>query len=574
MRKITKTIMLLACLMAFGVGAKAQVNPVRVTNLTQQINGKDYYFYVLEQGQTVFSVSRAYGLHYSAAVLKTDIHNISVGDTIWLPVNAQSRAAVSQACGSAMASATATYQEILVQQGQTLYSLSKAYNTTVEEIENLNPSVKDEGLKAGQTIKVPLGSHAGNTVAKTNTQQPKGNANGGQAKSAASTAAPKPASNVKLEVRERISKEKVYVSVMMPLYLDRINEISTTKFDIEQRGKKTYKSFEFIQFYEGLLLAVDQLQNQGYKVVLNVVDVSAEDDASVTEAFNSHNCANSDLIIALLTRAPFSKAAQLAKENKVFIVSPMSTRDEILNDNPYVVKYMPSDNAVAAAMIEVMNREHAGGNLYVLQSKARAEAPLLNAFKSQLEGNSSLKFHYSIVDWAAIAKLGPALKSTHDNVVVNLFDQGKDKNRIQLNNLLNKLIGLNEVPVLMSAANYVRDVNDIDFSQLQRVNYHMIYTAYLDYNNTAHKAFVDNFKDRYRTEPVGVYAGVANDILIYFVTAINQKGTTFWYNPSQFAAPSTLLFPLQIERSQLGGFENQKASLYKMKDFHLVPATR
>ncbi len=568
--------MLLACLMAFCVGTKAQVNPVKVTNLTQQINGKDYYFYILEQGQTVFSVSRAYGLHYSAAVLKTDIHNISVGDTIWLPVNAQSRAAVSQACGSAVASATASYQEILVQQGQTLYSLSKAYNTTVEEIEKLNPAVKDEGLKAGQTIKVPLGSRADNTVAKSGnansaTQQPKGSANSNQTKTSTATSTAKPASTVKLEVRDRISKDKVYVSVMMPLYLDRINEISTTKFDIEQRGKKTYKSFEFIQFYEGLLLAIDQLQNQGYKVVLNVVDVSAEDDASVTEAFNSHNCANSDLIIALLTRAPFAKAAQLAKENKVFIVSPMSTRDEILTDNPYVVKYMPSDNAMVSAMIDVMNREHAGGNLYLVHSKARAEAPLFNAFKAQLEGNGSLRFHYSIVDWAAIAKLGPALKSTHDNVVVNLFDQGKDKNRIQLNNLLNKLVSLNEVPILMSAANYVRDVNDIDFSQLQRVNYHMIYTSYLDYNNTAHKSFIDNFKDRYRTEPVGVYAGVANDILIYFVTAINQKGTTFWYNPSQFSAPSSLLFPLQIERSPLGGFENQKASLYKMKDFHLVP---
>ena len=42
-----------------------------------------------------------------------------------------------------------------VKQGQTLYSLSKAYNVTIEEIERLNPEVKD-GLKAGLVLGIPV----------------------------------------------------------------------------------------------------------------------------------------------------------------------------------------------------------------------------------------------------------------------------------------------------------------------------------------------------------------------------------------------------------------------------------
>ena len=38
-----------------------------------------------------------------------------------------------------------------VKQGQTLYSISKAYNVSIEEIERLNPEVKN-GLKAGVYI--------------------------------------------------------------------------------------------------------------------------------------------------------------------------------------------------------------------------------------------------------------------------------------------------------------------------------------------------------------------------------------------------------------------------------------
>ena len=42
-----------------------------------------------------------------------------------------------------------------VKQGQTLYGLSKAYNVTIEEIEALNPDVKD-GLKVGHVIGIPV----------------------------------------------------------------------------------------------------------------------------------------------------------------------------------------------------------------------------------------------------------------------------------------------------------------------------------------------------------------------------------------------------------------------------------
>lgn len=42
-----------------------------------------------------------------------------------------------------------------VKSGQTLYSLSKAYNVSIEEIEKLNPEVKD-GLKAGHMIGIPV----------------------------------------------------------------------------------------------------------------------------------------------------------------------------------------------------------------------------------------------------------------------------------------------------------------------------------------------------------------------------------------------------------------------------------
>lgn len=554
-----RTYLILLVLLLVSPMLRSQTVPVKVSNVVQTRNGKEYYVYIAQQGQTVFSIARAYGLHYSVAVLRTDVQSMAPGDTVWLPVNAQSQAAVSMACGSVRA-AEEPVKEIVVAQGQTLYSLSRQYGVTVEQLEQLNPDLKMGGLRAGQKLRIPASAAKS---AKTVPSVP--------AKTAPLQTA-KPQGTTVLNPRERISPDKVYVSVMMPLHLDKAGEISTTKFDVDQRGKKSYPSFEFIQFYEGVLMALEQLESRGINVVLNVVDVPSDDDATVVSAFNSHNVAHSDFVIALLTRKPFAKVAELAKENRVFVISPMSTRSEILFDNPYVVKYMPSDAAVAKSMLDVVSGSYPGSHLYVIHSKGPEEAGMYNAFDGQLKGRTDIK--YTFFDWSQNGKLVSTLKSTRDNVVVSIYDRGREKNRIFSNLILNRLNAMGSLsPVLMTSENYVRDIADVDFNQLQNVNYHMLYTAYLHYDDPLHKDFIDRFKQHYQTEPQGVYAGMAYDIMLYFTSAIAQKGSGFWRCPS-IQKPYGMLFPLHIaQESPTSGFENQAAVIYRMENFKLVNAS-
>lgn len=570
-----KTRVLLLLLLLLPVAMHAQ-STVQLSNEVQTRNGKEYYVHVAQQGQTVFSIARAYGLHYSLAVLKTTVQNMAVGDTVWLPVNEQSRAKVMAACGSERASTPAKPQEpvqtITVEPKQTLFSLAKAYGTTVEHLEELNPGLKENGLKAGQKLTVP----SGNAPASPNPQQKPSTAKSqSSSKQQPPAAQPMPNKNstsvsqlppVSLLPRERISGEKVYVSVMMPLYLNKMGEISTTKFDVDQRGKKSYPSFEYIQFYEGLLMALEQLENQGISVVLNVVDVASEADSAVVGAFQRKNVKQSDFVIALLTRKPFAKLCELAREERLFVISPLSTRDEIVDNNPYVVKYQPSNAAIAKAMVEAAQMRYPNHHLYLVHSKGREEAPLYNAFLAELQGS---KMEYSFFDWAQASKLWTALKTSKNNVVVSIYEQGKDKNRIHVNTLLNRLSS-SGTNVLMTRQNLVRDIADVDYQVLQKLDYHMLYTAYLDYEDPEHKDFIDRFRLRFKTEPMDSYAALGNDILLYFATAISKKGSQFWTSPS-IPRPQGMLFPLRIaQKEPHSGFENQTAVVYRMENFRLV----
>ena len=198
--------------------------PVKVSNKTQMVNGKRYFVHVVDQGQTVYAISRAYGLKEVEAITKKDIHFLQIGDTVWLPCKGQrlpDGTVAPPATGSAEPATDAGMRS-----GQATSQQHTAVNTDVrqQQAERREPAQPE----------TPLGPTA--------------------------------------EIRQRVNPQSVVVSLMMPFNLSQMDKISTSKFDVEQRGKTVYKSLEFIQFYEGLLLGLEQLEKMeaegGFKTVL------------------------------------------------------------------------------------------------------------------------------------------------------------------------------------------------------------------------------------------------------------------------------------------------------------------
>ncbi len=577
-------LLVVLCVVAGSAVAQTSIKP---TGQTTQLNGKKYYFHIVEQGQSVFSIARAYGLHYSAAILRSDLQHVNAHDTVWLPINDQSRAAVRRAIGTEEAVAStgdAATRTVKVEKGMTIYRLTKTYNVTEEELYRLNPGLKENGLKAGQEVVVPNPNAKGDgkPSAKPASRSDKAVPQNGQYRYRDPQEAA-PADNTRRErqlsttieaptIRERVSKEVVTISLMMPLHLDKLHEISTTKFDVDQRGKKDYRSFEFIQFYEGIQMALAELESRGVSVRLNVVDVVDENEATIRQAYTSHNVAHSDLLIALLQRRGFETVAALAKADRLFAVNPLSTREEIIQGNPYVVKYMPSVHGKSKALLRAIRSQYGGAPLFLLTSGVKEEEPAKMAWEQLM---AAIEQPYTVLDWTRQqSKLSTLLAGDRPAVLVSLYDRGKEKNRIQTNLMLNRLNAIkSNTPVLVTMNNLVRDMADVDFTQLQNCSYHFVYPTYLDYNNATHKAFVDKFKEQYKTEPLGNFAGAGYDIMLYFATALHQTGTDFW-STLRLNRPTGMLFPLRLQQMGDGnGYENQACQVYKMVDYQLRPVT-
>ncbi len=481
---------------------------VHVSHKTQVVNGKRYFVHIVDRGQTVYAISRAYGLKEVEAVTKKDIHFLQIGDTVWLPCKGQ-----KLSDGTTAPQATDRTPQTEVSQGTP------------------NGQAAAEQTAAGAQQEEPIGPVA--------------------------------------TIRPRVNPQSIVVSLMMPLNLSQMDKISTSKFDVEQRGKTTYKSLEFIQFYEGLLLGLDKLEKQGYNVTLNVVDVEGASDEEVERAFNSHNVAQSDLLITMLTRQPFRKVAQLARDAQLFVVNPVADRPEIVKDNPYVFKCMPSYQAYAKRTVQAIQASHPNSPIFIVHAKGKGETAALDALTDELQAHPSLS--YSLFDWSQPSKLTNALKSSSQAVVISMYDQDKSKNRIYASQLLNKLSAFkSNPPYLYTYDDWSTLYSDIDFAQLQMLNYSTFYRDWLPANET-HKEFIDLFSERFSTEPTDVYSGMAHDIILYFVTGLQQKGTEFFRSPI-IATPRGMIYPLSFSHSRADyGYENQYAILYRMSDFHFNP---
>ncbi len=66
---------------------------------------------------------------------------------------------------------------------------------------------------------------------------------------------------------------------MIPFYLSDVSQINPDDPDIKEKAASDYTSFTYVEYYEGILLAIDSLKKKGFSAKVYVYDVD-EDSCS------------------------------------------------------------------------------------------------------------------------------------------------------------------------------------------------------------------------------------------------------------------------------------------------------
>lgn len=121
-----------------------------------KIDNVSYYCYKVKKKETLYGISAKLGISQADIVKYNPSAKQGLKDkqTLFLPVDAFKSSKTASQSQSKQTTKTITKVTHVVAKGETLYGLSKLYNTSIEEIIAANPETSN-GLKTGEIVVIP-----------------------------------------------------------------------------------------------------------------------------------------------------------------------------------------------------------------------------------------------------------------------------------------------------------------------------------------------------------------------------------------------------------------------------------
>ncbi len=448
-----------------------------------------------------------------------------------------------------------------IKRGQTLYMISKAYGVEVNDIIAENPQVKN-GIKADEKIRIAIPARGGEPAKKTTLQKPSNTSGTGQTSATAAEKA-KPAAD-SIAAREMpcgtdISvRTRVYnVALMLPLYLQDVGLINTDPRVPDP--EEPYRSFQFIQFYEGFRMAVDSLVKTGLNIRLWVYDVE-KDTAKTRQLLKDPVLKTMDLIVGLLYTRNFQIVADFAEKNKISIVNPISERSDVVTGNATVFKVRPSKKSRMDNLASYMASAFYRGQILILRGGQFPDRELPEHLKKEC-----LERQLNVILADNQEGLITRLSKEKENYVVLFSD-----NQAYILDFTRRLFELrNDYNLTLVGLPDWSSMEGLDMEYLVNLRTHMMAPWFIDYEVPRVRKFVHAYTSVYKTDPDPL-AFQGYDVGLYFLSALMNYGPDL-----RRCIPDFKMKILQTtfdfgRTSKNNGFENRYWPVFKYENYKLV----
>lgn len=340
-----------------------------------------------------------------------------------------------------------------------------------------------------------------------------------------------------------MDKEKIYkVAFFFPLFLNVNDTLGkyTEKMTLDENGVpiletvlKEYpkteifgKSQLFLKFYEGALLALNDLKKEGMSFEVRVFDT--ENDSLHTEKLLRENdLSDYDLFIGPFFSAILNIVSDYAWEHQINIVSPLSLKQSFIDHNPYAFQVSPPFEVQMLYASEYLN-EFDTKNYIVIHDGKDLNQEYISAFKkdlyAQINDSNYMQVKYNEVFYY----------EARDSVLKQVFTPGiknivvvPSGNQAFVSDVMGKLNGYAfHYDITTFGQPRWISFNNIELEYYHNTNTHIFSNSYIDYTQDDVKKFVWNYRKFFLTEPEK-YAFQGYDITKYFCSALYLYGHDF-----------------------------------------------
>lgn len=531
--------------------------PVKVEVAKPATVDTEVYYHKVAKKQTIFSIAKQYGLTANDLIrFNPELTNgLLIGQILKIPVKT-----VSQPAKPVSVQQSSTKYK--VEKGETLFSLAARFGVEVTELKNANPSLFSRSLEAGETILIPAKSELKSIVAET--------------QNSFESTVEEPVSVGNCNPISGKNNQKYKVGLLLPFYLagnDRVNptnidrallmsKIKMNSQPVPVVGDTTTivgltnidsKTVGFLEFYEGVLLAIDSLQSLGMNIELDVFDVSSQQ--MVNALIQLEEFRDLNMIIGPVYPELQENVAAFAAKNRIPMISPLSPVGNFEQNNSWYFKVNPTKEFQMEQTANYIGSEFSDKNFILLQlsgNSSSGEAKLAQMSIEKLAGQSGRNlFHEYNFQKQGVNSIKPILTETGENVFFIPTD-----NEAQVSVAVTNLNALAEnYNIVLMGTPTLTKLKSIQTENFHRVRLRYLSHYFIDYNKPLVRQFVSRYRETFSAEPTQ-FSHQGFDVAYYFLSALYRYGKDFRNCLPEYQMELTQTFFDFQKVSPMGGFMN------------------
>lgn len=350
--------------------------------------------------------------------------------------------------------------------------------------------------------------------------------------------------------------EKKTVLFLIPFYTqDYTGNVSASVQSSQDIN--SVNSFLLMGFWAGSQIALQEYEEKNVILDIIVKDVT-DDENSLRAIMDDDNLMHRiDLIIGPFFSKTFMIAAEYAKRYKIPIVNPFTNRTDILNDNEYVFKVIPS--LITKPVILSYMAERYPDYKIILYRDTISKNIEQEVYKDYFKGN---KIPYNEVydQNALLNEITPGKKN-----IVLIFSHNSAKMLMISRDLLYKT---NPEDLMLVVPETWLQSKTYDVEYYSKLNLHFFSHFYVDEKDQNTQVFIQKYKDKFKTIPtLENFAYQGYDITRFFLEMICHDGDL------DRVKVDAIAYPMTFDKTQGGGYENVNIHFLEIKDDEIVPVT-
>ncbi len=586
---------------------KIPMKEVAVLSPVEVKPNEDGKVHTVAVGETLYSIARKYqiGIPDLKAVNPGISNNLSLGQKVRIPEPQLSESPQEET----------KYIEHTVKSKETLYSIARNYRISIDSLMTFNPGL-DQDIFPGEVIRIPAKQNTDDYIThrvleKTKLKKiaskyavgvtamkdanpdfgsrvypgdmlmiPLGPAPDVKPDDVHLVVTPPEIIPVKHEKTDSVrcfenmyrSQKEIKIALMIPLYAEEVRDIDVSG-EVSALDPAAHKSFNFIQFYEGFLMALEELEQEGLVVKLYVYDVDEKVSKTIS-VLQQPELPDMDLIVGPFFSRNFQLVSNFAEMFDIKIVNPFTRRTEVLN-SPQVFKVKPSRDVQAELLSDFVSSYYPESNIILVRNNKFQYSEEIQKIKSMLE--KQVPFGVKVPNSKIYDLIAEYSKADTNLVKGTLYSSLTVENRqilteelerapgdstffsngiaeviyatdsiygvmrnisVARNNLI-IVLSNNEIfaPEILTRLNDLKDTIDItvvgmpewdlldnlETDYLLDLNVYFFSDTYMDHGDPEVEAFVYEFRERFKTQP-DQYAFEGYDVASFFAGAMMRFG--------------------------------------------------